>query len=167
MQCATLHHAVSSCACWLFKDAPKRLIPLQAPSLLAYLKLRTVTIPLMDHHNAEWIACRWRTHRSPEYFVNFRRFELPVSLESAKRRCYKALSNYSQTRPHMESLQELCIDVYQRHHARKLAAWCGFSLCNALLAACHLLQLCLMMSSSCIAIGSIDHPLTCFAKTSL
>ncbi|KAL0040405.1 hypothetical protein WJX77_006212 [Trebouxia sp. C0004] len=66
---------------------------------------------------------RWRTHRSPEYFVNFRRFKLPVSLESAKRRCYKALSRYSETQAHMESLKELCIDVYHRHHARKVAAW--------------------------------------------
>lgn len=69
---------------------------------------------------------RWRTHRSPEYFVNFRRFKLPVSLESAKRRCYKALSHYSETHAHMETLKELCIDVYQRHHARKLAAWSAF-----------------------------------------
>lgn len=66
---------------------------------------------------------RWRTHRSPEYYVNFRRFKLPVSLESAKRRCYKALSRYNETQAHMETLRELCIDVYQRHHARKLAAW--------------------------------------------
>ncbi|KAA6420263.1 MAG: hypothetical protein FRX49_09747 [Trebouxia sp. A1-2] len=66
---------------------------------------------------------RWRTHRSPEYFVNFRRFQLPVSLESAKRRCYKALSRYSETQAHMDSLKELCIDVYHRHHARKVAAW--------------------------------------------
>jgi hypothetical protein len=66
---------------------------------------------------------RWRTHRSPEYFVNFRRFKLPVSLEAAKRRCYKALSRYSETQAHMESLKELCIDVYHRHHARKVAAW--------------------------------------------
>ena len=108
--------------------------------------LRTITLPLIGHNDAARAVCRWRTHRSPEYFVNFRRFELPVSLESAKRRCYKALSKYSQTRPHMENLQELCIDVYQRHHARKLAAWCGVSPCNALVAACHLLQLCLTMS---------------------
>jgi len=67
--------------------------------------------------------CRWRTHRSPEYFVNFRRFKLPVSLEAAKRRCYKALTRYSETQAHMESLKELCIDVYHRHHARKVAAW--------------------------------------------
>ncbi|KAL0049611.1 hypothetical protein WJX82_006036 [Trebouxia sp. C0006] len=66
---------------------------------------------------------RWRTHRSPEYFVNFRRFKLPVSLEAAKRRCYKALTRYSETQAHMESLKELCIDVYHRHHARKVAAW--------------------------------------------
>ena len=96
---------------------------LQIPPLMAHVS--TTTFPLIGHNDAAWILCRWRTHRSPEYFVNFRRFELPVSLESAKRRCYKALSNYSQTRPHMENLQELCIDVYQRHHARKLAAWCA------------------------------------------
>ena len=68
-------------------------------------------------------ACRWRTHRSPEYFVNFRRFKLPVTLELAKRRFYKALSRYQQTQKLMEELQELCIDVYHRHHARKLAKW--------------------------------------------
>ena len=83
---------------------------------------------LLSHWGGDGVsgrdAFRWRTHRSPEYYVNFRRFALPVSLESAKRRCYKALSKYSQTRPHMDNLRELCIDVYQRHHTRKLAAWC-------------------------------------------
>ena len=73
---------------------------------------------------ARWPSLfRWRTHRSPEYFVNFRRFKLPVTLDLAKRRFYKALPRYQQTQKLLEELQELCIDVYQRHHARKLERW--------------------------------------------
>lgn len=118
------------------------LLPACIDSLDLSLEIGTsleVLRPLLGHHNnSAPKSCRWRTHRSPEYFVNFRRFELPVSLESAKRRCYKALSKYSQTRPHMDNLQELCIDVYQRHHARKLAAWFAASSCMRLpLAAYH------------------------------
>lgn len=96
-----------------------------------------------------WLSgFRWRTHRSPEYFVNFRRFKLPVTLDMAKRRFYKALPRYQQTQKLLEELQELCIDVYQRHHARKLEKWSVLYIQLLFLVLLLLQELCLCVIQS-------------------